>query len=68
MKKRHLLGQHFLISESTAKSIVDFAEITKKDTVLEIGTGMGILTPYLCHVAKKVISIEKDRELYSQAL
>jgi len=68
MKKRQLLGQHFLVSQSTAKSIVDFAEITKKDTVLEIGTGRGIMIPYLCHVAKKVISVEKDKELYSQAL
>src|SRR6267378_4253165 len=68
MKKRHLLGQHFLVSESVAKSIVDSAAITKKDTVLEIGTGRGILVPYLCQVAKKVISVEKDRELYSKAL
>jgi 16S rRNA (adenine1518-N6/adenine1519-N6)-dimethyltransferase len=68
MKKRQLLGQHFLVSQSTAKSIVDFAEITKKDTVLEIGTGRGIMIPYLCHVAKKVISVEKDKRLYSQAL
>jgi 16S rRNA (adenine1518-N6/adenine1519-N6)-dimethyltransferase len=68
MKKRQLLGQHFLVSQSTAKSIVDFAEITKKDTVLEIGTGRGIMIPYLCNVAKKVISVEKDKELYSQAL
>jgi len=68
MKKRHLFGQHFLISESVAKSIVNFAKITKKDTVLEIGTGSGILIPYLCEVAKHVISVEKDKELYSQAL
>lgn len=68
MKKQQLLGQHFLISQSTAKSIVDFAEITKKDTVLEIGTGRGIMIPYLCETAKKVISVEKDKELYSQAL
>jgi len=68
MKKRHLLGQHFLVSEPIAKSIVDFAEVTKKDTVLEIGTGRGILIPYLCQRAKKVISVEKDKELYSQAL
>jgi 16S rRNA (adenine1518-N6/adenine1519-N6)-dimethyltransferase len=67
MKKCHLFGQHFLVSESVAKSIVDFAAITKKDTVLEIGTGRGILIPYLCQVAKKVISVEKDRELYSKA-
>ncbi|MGI0026784.1 MAG: 16S rRNA (adenine(1518)-N(6)/adenine(1519)-N(6))-dimethyltransferase RsmA [Nitrosopumilaceae archaeon] len=68
MKKRQLLGQHFLVSQSTAKSIVDFAEITKKDTVLEIGTGRGIMIPHLCNVAKKVISVEKDKELYAQAL
>src|SRR5713226_8469478 len=68
MKKRQLLGQHFLVSQSTAKSIADFAEITKKDTVLEIGTGRGIMIPHLCHEAKKVISVEKDKELYSQAL
>ena len=68
MKKRQLLGQHFLVSQLTAKSIIDFAEITKKDTVLEIGTGRGIMIPYLCETAKKVISVEKDKELYSQAL
>jgi len=68
MKKRQLLGQHFLVSQSTAKSIADFAEITKKDTVLEIGTGRGIMIPYLCETAKKVISVEKDKELYSQAI
>ena len=68
MKKRQLLGQHFLISQSIAKSIADFAEITKNDIVLEIGTGKGIMIPHLCHKAKKVISVEKDKELYSQAL
>ncbi len=68
MNRRHSLGQHFLISESIAKSIVDYANITKKDTVLEIGTGKGILLPFLCQAAKKVISIETDRELYFAAL
>ncbi len=68
MNKRRLLGQHFLISESIAKSVADYCNITKKDTVLEIGTGRGILIPYLCQAAKQVISVEKDRELYSQAL
>ncbi|HXV39089.1 MAG TPA: rRNA adenine dimethyltransferase family protein [Nitrosopumilaceae archaeon] len=65
MNRRHSLGQHFLISESIAKSIVDYANITKKDTVLEIGTGKGILLPFLCGAAKKVISVEKDRELFT---
>jgi 16S rRNA (adenine1518-N6/adenine1519-N6)-dimethyltransferase len=68
MNRRQSLGQHFLISESIAKSIVDSAGITEKDTVLEIGTGKGILLPFLCRTAKKVISVETDRELYSEAL
>jgi len=68
MNRRRLLGQHFLISEAIAKSIVDCANITKKDTVLEIGTGRGILLPFLCQAAKKVISVETDKELYLSAL
>lgn len=62
--KRHLLGQHFLTSDSVAKSIVDLAAIKKSDIVLEVGTGKGILIPYLCNKAKRVISIEKDSKLY----
>ena len=65
--KRQRLGQHFLISQSVAKNIVDSAGITKKDTVLEIGTGKGILLPLLCDKASHVISIESDLELYNMA-
>ena len=67
MIKRKRLGQHFLISQSVAKKIVDSAGITKKDTVLEIGTGKGILVPLLCEKAGKVISIESDDILYDTA-
>lgn len=67
MKKRQRLGQHFLQSQTIAKSIVESAGITKNDTVLEIGTGRGILTPLLCERAKSVISVEADGELYSDA-
>jgi len=67
MKKRQRLGQHFLISQSVAKSIVLAAGITKNDVVLEIGTGKGILLPLLCEKAKKVISVESDKELYQES-
>jgi len=67
MRKRQRLGQHFLISQSVAKKIVSAANITKKDTVLEIGTGHGILIPYLCKNANKVISIESEKTLYENA-
>jgi len=64
MRKRKRLGQHFLISQTVAKKIVEAARITKKDVVLEIGTGRGILVPLLCEKAKQVISIESDYALY----
>lgn len=65
MIKKKRLGQHFLITQSVAKKIVDSAGITKKDTVLEIGTGKGILVELLCEKAGHVISIESDLELYN---
>jgi 16S rRNA (adenine1518-N6/adenine1519-N6)-dimethyltransferase len=67
MIKRKRLGQHFLHSQSVAKNIVDSADITKNDTVLEIGTGKGILLPLLCERAGKVVSIESDSDLYNTA-
>ena len=65
MIKRKRLGQHFLVTQSVAKKIVEAACITKKDSVLEIGTGRGILVPLLCEQAGKVVSIESDLELYN---
>lgn len=67
MIKRKLFGQHFLNSTSIAQSIVSEAEITKSDTVFELGTGLGILTPLLCDKAKKVISVDADEQLIKNA-
>ncbi len=67
MIKRKLLGQHFLNSHNIAKSIVTEAKITKKDTVFELGTGLGILTPLLCEQAHKVISVDADEKLVRSA-
>lgn len=67
MIKRKRLGQHFLNSTSIAELIVSEAQITKKDTVLEIGTGLGVLTPHLCKNAKNVISVDVDEQIYLKA-
>jgi len=64
---RKQLGQHFLNSNSIAKSIVSEAKITKDDIVFELGTGLGILTPLLCEKANKVISIDVDEKLVRNA-
>jgi len=67
MIKRKSLGQHFLNSKAIAKKIVSEADISKDDFVLEVGTGLGILTPLLCEKAANVVSIEADSELYKKA-
>ena len=67
MNKRKKLGQHFLKSKTIAKSIVSNAKITRNDVVLEVGTGHGILVPYMCKNAKRVYSIERDRSLHISA-
>lgn len=53
-------GQNFLIDETTVEEIVEKAEVTKNDLVIEIGPGLGTLTKYLLETAGKVICIELD--------
>lgn len=66
-RRRRRLGQHFLNSEAIASDMAGAAGITGDDTVLEIGTGEGILVPHLCRSAKRVVSIEADPRLYGAA-
>ena len=56
-------GQNFLTDSGVLESVVSAARITKEDTVLEIGPGMGSLTAYLLNAAKKVIAVEVDKML-----
>ncbi|MFC1756784.1 16S rRNA (adenine(1518)-N(6)/adenine(1519)-N(6))-dimethyltransferase RsmA [Patescibacteria group bacterium] len=58
------LGQNFLTSSNIAKDIVQIAEVTKSDTVLEVGPGKGILTEELVKEAKQVLAVEKDKVLF----
>ena len=59
-KKR--LGQNFLINPDVISDILDYAQITKDDIVLEIGPGVGFVTEQLVKYAKKVIAVELDEE------
>ncbi len=56
-------GQNFLIDANILKKIVEAAQITKEDCVLEIGPGIGTMTQYLAEAAGSVIAVEIDREL-----
>ncbi|MGP1567314.1 MAG: 16S rRNA (adenine(1518)-N(6)/adenine(1519)-N(6))-dimethyltransferase RsmA [Peptoanaerobacter stomatis] len=57
------LGQNFLINENILNEIIEAADITKDDVVLEIGTGIGTLTSKLCERAKRVVAVEIDKNL-----
>lgn len=57
------LGQNFLINDSVVNKIVESAEITKNDLVIEIGPGLGNLTEFLIEKAGKVIAIELDQRM-----
>lgn len=60
-KKR--FGQNFLIDARVLSRIIEGAGITKADTVLEIGPGIGTMTQALCETAGEVIAVEIDRDL-----
>lgn len=59
-KKR--LGQNFLIDGEVIQDIIEFANISPEDTIVEIGPGVGFVTEQLIKYAKKVIAIELDEE------
>ncbi len=56
-------GQNFLIDSHILDAILDGAEITKDDCVLEIGPGIGTMTQRLCGRARFVIAVEIDKNL-----
>lgn len=56
-------GQNFLIDKNILEKIVDAAQITDTDCVLEIGPGIGTMTQYLAERAGEVIAVEIDKKL-----
>ncbi len=56
-------GQNFLIDGHVLEKILDAAEITKDDFVIEIGPGIGTMTQGLCERAREVAAIEIDPAL-----
>lgn len=56
-------GQNFLIDSNILENIIDAADVTKDDCVLEIGPGIGTMTQYLCENAREVVAVEIDKKL-----
>src|SRR5437870_6166667 len=57
------LGQNFLHDQNLARWIVDQAQVTSDDYVLEIGPGLGALTRFILERGARVLAIEKDARL-----
>ncbi len=57
------LGQHFLTDRTVLRRIADSLELTREETVVEIGPGRGALTDLLLERAGRVVVIELDRAL-----
>ncbi len=56
-------GQNFLIDGHVVEKIISSADITRDDTVLEIGPGIGTMTQYLAEAAGQVYAVEIDKNL-----
>ena len=56
-------GQNFLIDDNILEEIVNSADITKDDLVIEIGPGLGNLTEYILSRAKYAILVEIDLKM-----
>lgn len=61
MQKKY--GQNFLIDTNILYKIIEAAQITEEDCVLEIGPGLGTMTQHLSEAAGKVIAVEIDKDL-----
>ncbi len=55
------LGQNFLVNQGVVERIIDAAELTSNETVLEVGPGTGALSHTLAEGAGKLVVVEKDR-------
>ncbi len=56
-------GQNFLIDTHVLDKIICAARISKEDTILEIGPGIGTMTQYLAEASRQVVAVEIDKNL-----
>ncbi len=63
MKTKKQFGQHWLRNERVLDRIIQAAQLSPTDRILEIGPGTGILTRRLIAAASAVVAVEIDRDL-----
>jgi len=57
------LGQHMLVDPRAIERIIEAAELTETDLVLEVGPGPGTLTEHLAQRAGQVVAVELDERM-----
>ncbi|MBD3330366.1 ribosomal RNA small subunit methyltransferase A [Candidatus Peregrinibacteria bacterium] len=62
-KAKKRFGQNFLKDKNILRTIISTADISPEETIIEVGPGKGALTEHLLQEAKKVVCLEKDRDL-----
>lgn len=63
LRPKDSFGQCFLVAEPVARAIVDAVAPRADETVIEIGTGPGTLARMVAPRARRVVAIERDRDL-----
>jgi 16S rRNA (adenine1518-N6/adenine1519-N6)-dimethyltransferase len=65
LQSRH--GQNFLIDLNLLRVLVEAADLSPDDVVLEVGTGVGSLTSLIASHAAHVVTVEIDPRLFQLA-
>lgn len=58
------LGQHWLHDAASLNAMIEMAEVSAEDNVLEIGPGLGTLTAHILAAGARLQAVEYDRDLY----
>ena len=64
IKAKKYLGQHFLVNKLYARRTCEILNSNKKNKILEIGPGMGVLTEFLIDYDLKLIEIDLEAVKY----
>lgn len=63
LRPQKAAGQNFLLDEDVCREMIEIAEVTSSDTIVEVGPGLGVLTEPLLATGAHVIGIELDVRL-----
>lgn len=63
MRPKRSLGQNFLRDDTVVSRIVATLDISRDDSVVEIGPGRGVLTERLVETGASIVAVEIDQEL-----